>query len=252
MIPRQAITRAFSLALLVTLLFTRGDTQTTTANRSDWPFYGNDAGDMRFVNVDHINPSNVSTLQPAWTFHTKVMSSSTSFESQPIIVDGVLYFTSPHGHVFAVDAATGALTWTFNPEIPPLSELAICCGQTNRGVAVGNGMVFVGRLDATLVALNASTAGVVWRISVDRSQDRWTETMAPLFLNGKVITAPRAGSTSVRGHVRATMPKQAGCYGSSIRRPDQVSSEMTRGPATPGRQGEELFGPHLPPILSLV
>src|SRR5262245_4856291 len=87
----------------------------TASDRMDWPSYGNDPGAMRYVNFDQINPNNVATLQPAWIFHTKVMNNNTSFESQPLIVDGVLYVTSPHGHVFALDAASGALKWTFNP-----------------------------------------------------------------------------------------------------------------------------------------
>ena len=202
-VTTRTFTLAISMALLLTLLFTRATTQTTMPDRLDWPSYGNDPGAMRFANVDQINPSNVATLQPAWIFHTKVMNNNTSFESQPIVVGGVMYFTSPHGHVFAVDAATGALKWTFNPEIPPLSELAICCGQTNRGVAVGNGKVFVGQLDATLLALDATTGRVLWKVTVDIWQDRWTETMAPLFFNGKVIIGASGGEYQRRGHVRA-------------------------------------------------
>ncbi len=123
----------------------------------DWPYYGNDLGNMRYVNVDQINPSNAGQLQPAWIFHTGVSSDKTSFESQPIIVNGTMYVSSPHSHVFALDPTTGALKWTYNPDMPPLEEMAICCGQTNRGVAVGQGKVFVGQLDANLVALDATT-----------------------------------------------------------------------------------------------
>src|SRR5438105_3841689 len=116
---REVVKRACSVAVVIVLpcaiLFIPGITQTTMPDRLDWPSYGNDAGAMRFVNVDQVNPSNVATLQPAWIFHMNVMSANTSFESQPIVVDGVLYVTSPHGHVFALDAATGAHKWTFNP-----------------------------------------------------------------------------------------------------------------------------------------
>lgn len=90
---------AIATFFLLSVLFTPAITQTTTADRLDWPFYGNDPGNMRFVNVDQINPSNVSTLQPAWIFRKNVMSENTSFESQPIIVDGVLYVTSPQRSV---------------------------------------------------------------------------------------------------------------------------------------------------------
>ncbi|HYK58664.1 MAG TPA: PQQ-binding-like beta-propeller repeat protein, partial [Bryobacteraceae bacterium] len=177
---KQTATLAAGTALMLNLLSTRLAAQTTTPNSLDWPSYGNDLGAMRFVNVDQINRSNVASLQPVWILHTNVMNANTSFESQPIIIGGVMYVTSPHGHVFALDATTGAIKWTFNPTIPPLSELAICCGQDNRGVAVGNGKVFVSQLDATLVALDAGTGSVVWKVTVDRWQDRWTETMAPL------------------------------------------------------------------------
>lgn len=191
------------IVMLIASFYLPSEAQTTTPQKLDWPFYGNDPGNMRYANVDQINPTNVATLQPAWILHTTVMNTNTSFESQPIVIDGVMYVSSPHGHVFALDAATGAIKWTFNPTIPPLAELAICCGQTNRGVAVGNGKVFVAQLDATLVALDANTGAVVWKVTVDRWQDKWTETMAPQFVNGKVIIGASGGEYQVRGHVRA-------------------------------------------------
>jgi glucose dehydrogenase len=237
-------------ALLLLASGTRIGAQMATPGRLDWAFYGNDPGGMRYVDIDQINPSNVATLQPAWIFHTKVMSNQTSFESQPIIVDGVMYVTSPHGHVFALDAATGALKWTFNPDIPPLSELAICCGQTNRGVAVGGGKVFVAQLDATLIALDAATGRVIWKVAVDRWQDRWTETMAPLLLNNKVIIGASGGEYQRRGHVRAYDADSAACFGSSTRFQDRVNSATTPGPVSRGGPAEEPFGPHPPPIRS--
>lgn len=93
-----------------------------------------------------------------------------------------MYVTSPHGHVFALDAATGELKWTYNPEMPPLTEVAICCGQTNRGPAVGDGKVFVGLVDVTLVALDAETGGeglVEIRGVFARRQKRLGEDVSP-------------------------------------------------------------------------
>src|SRR5215212_5173639 len=164
----------------------------------DWPLYGNDLGNMRYVDVDQINPGNVAQLQPAWIFHTGVSSPKTSFESQPIMVDGTLYVSSPHDHVYALDAATGALKWTYNPVLPPLHALAICCGQTNRGVAVGGGKVFVAQLDANLVALDARTGAVVWKTAVDKWEDKWTETMAPQYVDGKVLVGASGAEFEVR------------------------------------------------------
>jgi glucose dehydrogenase len=156
------------LALTITAFPAAAQTPPTTPDKLDWPYYGNDPGNMRYVNLDQINPGNVAQLQPAWIFHTGVSNERTSFESQPIVVDGMLYVSSPHSHVFALDAATGALKWTYNPQMPSLWEMAICCGQTNRGVAVGGGKVFVGQLDANLTALDAATGQVVWKTAVDQ------------------------------------------------------------------------------------
>jgi len=174
-----------------------------TPNQLDWPYYGNDLGNMRYVNADQINPSNVGQLQPAWVFHTGVGDAETSFESQPIVVDGTLYISSPHDHVYALDAATGQLKWLYNPEQPSLEDLAICCGQTNRGVAVGQGKVFIGQLDANLVALDAATGKVVWKTPVDDWHKKWTETMAPQYVDGKVLIGASGGEFEVRGHLSA-------------------------------------------------
>jgi alcohol dehydrogenase (cytochrome c) len=174
-----------------------------SSDSRDWPYYGNDLGNMRYVDLDQINPGNVAQLTPAWIFHTGVSGPKTSFESQPIVVDGTLYISSPHGHVYALDAVTGALKWLYNPQVPPLHEMAICCGQTNRGVAVGDGKVFVGQLDATLVALDAQSGNVLWKTAVDKWEDSWTETMAPQFVNGKVLIGSSGGEFELRGHISA-------------------------------------------------
>jgi quinohemoprotein ethanol dehydrogenase len=191
------------LALCSFLITPRVLAATQSGGNLDWAYYGNDLGNMRFVDVDQINTGNADQLQPAWIFHTGISGEPLSFESQPIIVGGTLYVSSPHDHVYALDAATGALKWTYTPDEPTLHDLAICCGQTNRGVAVGNGKVFVGQLDATLVALDATTGKQVWKVAVDDWRQRWTETMAPQFVNGKVLIGASGGEFDVRGHLVA-------------------------------------------------
>ncbi|MEZ4609763.1 MAG: hypothetical protein R2838_05870 [Caldilineaceae bacterium] len=73
----------------------------------EWASYGNDPGNMRFQDVDQINPSNVGDLQPAWILYTGVGSAKTSFEAQPIVVDGTMYVATPHNHVIALDPGNG-------------------------------------------------------------------------------------------------------------------------------------------------
>lgn len=202
LLPLAALIACLAIAFAPEVRVAAGPVPQAGPDR-DWPLYGNDLGNMRYVDVDQVNPGNVAHLAPAWIFHTGVASPATSFESQPIIVGGTLYVSSPHDHVYALDAATGALKWTYNPQMPPLHALAICCGQTNRGVAVGQGMVFVGQLDANLVALDAKTGAVVWKTAVDKWEDRWTETMAPQYVDGKVLIGGSGGEFERRGHISA-------------------------------------------------
>lgn len=177
---------------------------TSSETQHDWPFYGHDQGGMRYVDIDHINRSNVSHLEPAWVFHTAVTNQKASFESQPIVVNGTLYVTSPHDHVFALDAATGAIKWTYNPAgMPPISEMAICCAQVNRGVAYGDGKVFIARLDCELVALDAETGQVVWQKTIADYHQNFTETMAPQFAGNLVLVGISGGEFMVRGFVTA-------------------------------------------------
>src|SRR5580704_486935 len=142
------------------------------AQELDWPNYGNDKANTRYQNIDQINPTNVSQLKPAWTFHTGVLPSAHSrltLEMTPLVVNGVMYIPSGIDDVYAVNPTTGAQIWHYNPatDMPVLSTLPICCGLDNRGVAYGGGLIFDARLDSKLVALNAKTGAVVWKTLVD-------------------------------------------------------------------------------------
>lgn len=194
-----------ALVALLTLLMTPTHPVHGQATQEvDWPFYGHDLGGMRYVDIDQINPANVSQLQPAWILHTNVSGGELSFESQPIVVGGTMYVTSPHDHVFALDPATGAVKWTYNPEdMPPIEELHVCCGVTNRGVAVGDGKVFLARLDDYLVALDQNTGQEIWKVQVADWRERWTETMAPQYVDGEVLVGNSGGEFQVRGNISA-------------------------------------------------
>ncbi|MGA7731785.1 MAG: PQQ-binding-like beta-propeller repeat protein [Chloroflexia bacterium] len=227
---------------------------TQTAPDSDWPYYGNDLGNMRYVNVDQINPGNVANLKPAWIFHTGVGTERTSFESQPIVVDGTLYISSPHDHVYALDAATGALKWSYNPDMPALYDMAICCGQTNRGVAVGGGKVYIGQLDGTLAALDAATGQVAWKIAVDDWRHRWTETMAPQYVDGKVLIGGSGGEYLVRGHLSAYDANNGNLLWRfhTIPGPGEFGNDTWAGDSWQGGAGTVWTTPAVDPALGLV
>jgi glucose dehydrogenase len=108
---------------------------------AEWTTYGGNYFNQRYSSLNQITTSNVANLKGAWTFRTGVMSSATSFESSPIVVGGVMYITGPHSQVYALDARTGQEKWRYTPEMPGIEALPVCCGQVNRGVAVGEGKV---------------------------------------------------------------------------------------------------------------
>ncbi|MCA1644117.1 MAG: PQQ-dependent dehydrogenase, methanol/ethanol family [Chloroflexi bacterium] len=177
----------------------------------EWLTYGGNFFNQRFSSLNQINTSNVAQLKGAWSYHTGALSSATSFESSPIVSGGVMYLTGPQSQVYALDAVSGAEMWKYIPDysstqvagISGLSALPLCCGQVNRGVAIGDDRVYVAQLDARLTALDARTGNVVWSIQVADPRAGYSETMAPLFYNGMVIVGISGAEYEIRGHVTA-------------------------------------------------
>ena len=170
---------------------------------AEWTTYGGNLYNQRYSALDQINTDTVKDLKGAWVYHTNVYSGGTSFESSPIVVDGVMYLTGPQSQVYAVDARNGQEKWKYVPTIEDLKSLPLCCGQVNRGVAVGNGMVFVGQVDAKLTALDAKTGKVVWSVQVDDPRAGYSETMAPVYYDGLVYIGVSGAEYEIRGHVTA-------------------------------------------------
>src|SRR4029077_12275695 len=138
----------------------------------DWPYYGRDAGGMRYSSLAQINRENVASLKVAWTFHTGDISDGqgrrkrSGFESTPIMVDGTLYLTTPFNRVIALDPATGAQRWAYDPKIALDGDYGD--GLVNRGVSTwldparASGQpchrrIFEATQDARLVAIDAAT-----------------------------------------------------------------------------------------------
>jgi quinohemoprotein ethanol dehydrogenase len=175
----------------------------------DWPNHGNDLANTRFQNLDQINPNNVNKLQVAWVFHTGVLDPLSELEASPIEVDGRLFITDGHDDVFALNAATGKQLWKFegfNDEAQ-LAAFFLCCGRNNHGVAYGDGSVFVGRFDDSVVALNAETGKVLWTNTVADYQDKVSINSAPQFARSGsrdlVIISLSGGEFEIRGQVFA-------------------------------------------------
>ena len=152
----------------------------------------------RYYAASQINSSNVSKLRPAFTFQTEVLE---SMETAPIVVDGVMYFTTSFNHVYAIDAVTGKQLWHYKHKMGPVTTY--CCGPNNRGVAISGGRVYMGTLDARLVALDAKTGSLIWNTEIADPELGYSETMAPVAVNGRILIGTNGGEYGIRGFVKS-------------------------------------------------
>ncbi|MGH2940118.1 MAG: pyrroloquinoline quinone-dependent dehydrogenase [Solirubrobacterales bacterium] len=160
----------------------------------------------RFSTLDEINTENVKELKGEWM--TKIGQNATaakfSAEATPIEYEGTIYIPDGADDVFAIDAHSGHRLWTYEPHLPPdpLGEV-VCCGWDNRGVAIGDGMVFVSQLNGDQVALDQSTGKVVWSTNIEKFRSGFSITSAPLYYNGKVYVGGSGGEYGIRGRLTA-------------------------------------------------
>tara|TARA_Y100000815_G_scaffold215437_1_gene200568 strand:- start:369 stop:2060 length:1692 start_codon:yes stop_codon:yes gene_type:complete len=152
----------------------------------------------RYYPASQINTSNVKNLRPAWIFQTEVVE---SLETSPLVINGVMYVTTSFNHVYALDAATGSQIWHYKHKMGPITTY--CCGPNNRGVAAYGDKVFMGTLDARLIALNAKTGKKVWDTQIANPELGYSETMAPTAVNGKILIGTNGGEYGIRGFVKA-------------------------------------------------
>jgi alcohol dehydrogenase (cytochrome c) len=170
-------------------------------NQNDWLLYGRTYDNQRFSPLTQIDRSNVKRLTVKAIIHTGVIA---SMEATPIVVDGILYVSTPSDHVQAYDAATGELKWSYNPVLGYTDN---CCGPQSRGVAVAYGKVFLAQLDGHVVALDAHTGAVVWKSVIAETVPEPTHyyafTMAPQVFNGMVLVGNSGAEYPTRGFVEA-------------------------------------------------
>ena len=167
---------------------------------ANWMIYGRTYDEQRFSPLNQINDQNVSQLGLAWYYD---LDTNRGQEATPIVVDGVIYFTSAWSKVFALNAATGKLIWSYDPKVPGNWAVNACCDVVNRGIAAWNGKIFVGTLDGRLIALDAATGRSIWETLTIDPNFRYTITGAPRVAKGKVIIGNGGGEFGVRGYVSA-------------------------------------------------
>jgi len=164
----------------------------------NWLTYSGTYKSWRYSALDQINRDNVRNLKVAWVHQ---MVTNHRIEATPIVVDGVMYVSEPPSNVFALDAATGRPYWHYKRSLP--SGVNVCCDAINRGVAVLGDRVYLGTVDAHLVALSAKTGDVVWDVPVADYTKGYSLTGAPLIVKDMVITGVAGGEYGVRGFLDA-------------------------------------------------
>lgn len=195
--PATVVTNAISNSLRINLT----DSMMNGGDPNDWLVHGRTYDNKRYSPLAQITTSNVKSLVPAAIIQTGMTA---SFETTPIVADGVMYITTPtvdnQMKVMAFNAATGEPYWstTYNE-----GRFQICCGPVNRGVAVAYGMVYFATLDDKLVALDARTGRQRWVTQVANPDVGYSETMAPLAYDNMVVVGSAGGEWAIRGFVAA-------------------------------------------------
>jgi alcohol dehydrogenase (cytochrome c) len=197
---------------------------------ASWLTYSGSYAGHRYSALAAINRANVARLKPAWIYQTNDLN---QFEATPIVADGVMYISEPPSHAAALDLRTGRPIWMFRRTVP--DDVKTCCGQVNRGVAVLGSTVFLGTLDAHLLALDAKTGHLLWDVTVADYKTGHSITAAPLALRDKVIVGVSGGSMAFAVSWTPTMPAAARGSGASGPCPPRVSPATTHGTATPGK-----------------
>jgi PQQ-dependent dehydrogenase (methanol/ethanol family) len=171
------------------------------SNENDWLLHGRTYDNQRYSPLKQITADNVKSLNLVALLQTGMTA---SFETTPIVVNGVMYITTPIVNkkmiIMAMNAATGERLWDVTYNLGPFQ---ICCGPVNRGVAVGYGKIYVATLDDHLLALDAADGHTVWQTSIVSSQNGYSETLAPQIYDGMVIVGSAGGEWALRGFVAA-------------------------------------------------
>lgn len=172
------------------------------ADQNNWAMYSHGYDNQRYSPLKQINTSNVANLKMAFAFQ---LGSLRSNESSPLVIGDTMYVSTSWGpkFVYALNAKTGALKWTYEPEIPDDVLQYGCCDVNNRGVTYADGKLFVGRLDGKLSAVNAETGEELWTADVVDYKQGSVITSPPLVVKNLVITGFGGGEYGARGSLQA-------------------------------------------------
>jgi alcohol dehydrogenase (cytochrome c) len=199
--------RAFLIVVIasVTLAAQTAGPQVTSQDQLDglkdptrWLTNGGDYNGHRHSPLTQITPENVNQLAAQWTFQTGTLG---SFQTTPIVIDGVLYVTGFNNNAWAIDARSGRTIWRYRRDLP--EDWRGCCGAVNRGFGVLGDRLFMTTIDAHLVALDMRTGGVLFDVELADYKLGYSATVAPLIVKDKVILGIAGAEYGIRGFIDA-------------------------------------------------
>jgi alcohol dehydrogenase (cytochrome c) len=170
----------------------------TAKEPRNWLMYGGDYSSNRYSGLTQITPANVKNLNLAWVYQSPTAG---SWQATPLVVDGIMYLTERPNEVVALDAVTGRVFWIYRYN--NANDVKVCCGANNRGVAILNGTLFMGTLDAHLIAIDARSGHAIWNTQVANGLAGYSVTLAPLPVKDKVIVGVGGGELGIRGFIAA-------------------------------------------------
>jgi len=201
------MTRTLSLALVMALcvLSLRAHAQVTTqrltaapSEPQNWLTYSANYYSTRYSPLTQITPANVKNLKLQWAYQAPVAG---NWQTSPLVVDGVMYITQRLNDVVALDATTGRAFWIYR--YTPAADRIVCCGANNRGLAILGNTLFMGTLDAQLIAIDAKSGKALWKTAVASTKEGYSITHAPLVVKDKVIVGVGGGEYGIRGFIAA-------------------------------------------------
>jgi alcohol dehydrogenase (cytochrome c) len=164
----------------------------------NWITYSGTYASHRHSLLNQVNPANAKNLELKWIFQA---ASTQKFETTPLVVDGVMYLTQPPNDVVALDAKTGRVFWIY--EHRPSPEARVCCGAINRGLAIHGDTLFMGTIDAKLIAIDAKGGRPLWTVQIADPKLGYALALAPLVIKNKVIVGTAGGEYGIRGFLSA-------------------------------------------------
>lgn len=167
-------------------------------NPGNWLTYGGNYSNHRFSKLTQITPANVAQLTPKWIYQ---QADTSKWEVTPLVVDGVIYVSERPNIVTALDGRTGRPLWNYRRPFP--TDVSICCGTPNRGLAILGDSIYLATFDDHLVCLDANTGKERWDEVVVDYKLGYSMTLAPLAVKDKIIVGVSGGEFGIRGFLAA-------------------------------------------------